>query len=825
MLDRLEILLSRSRRLVSRQRWAARLLGEPGAGLHPLHGPGLVMVQIEGLSEAELRAALAAGDMPFLRRLIEQEGHVLQPVFSGFPSITSRFQAELFYGDPEEVPASRYFDPQRNAVVSLSDPAIAAAMEDRLSRAGEGLLKDGSAWADQFTGGARDAHMCASDVRLAGPLGSLTRMQAAWLLLWHGWNLIRVAGGLVWLAGRALQEFAAGRLSRREFARELHWVPARAVVTGLMHELAVAGVALDTERGLPVIHANLLAYDEAAHWRGPESVEARRSLRAIDSGLRRVANAAALSRRRDYQFWVHSDHGQETGVAPARESVVELDARIRAIHAELTQGAAPAGPHRRRGPVTGARVRWLNPGATHTWYDERRHEDSTPAGEDRIAVVLQGTLGCVYVPGDPAAEFLERFARKLVEIGIPAVGWSGPEGPRLVTEAGDYALPGEALAYLGAGHPHGDAVAADLVRQIEHPAGGDLLLIGWTPQRAVTWSGDRGAHGGPGPNESSAFLVTPPEASEVATSDRELRPGVLREMAMRALRRSPRPPRMRSVARRPAPGGVTAPGRTLRIMTYNVHGCRGMDGVFAPHRIARVIAREQPDVICLQEVDRARARSGAVDQIQVIAEQLELEFDFHHVATVDAGTFGNAVLSPHPLSRVKAGPLPSAERVQGVLQLEPRGVLWVALELDGVRVNVLNTHLSILEWERRLQVEALLGPSWLGDSRTASHTILCGDFNAAPDSWAVRRLLERMRATVRPEESRTFGMRTWTGKTPLRRIDHVLVTDPLQVREVRVPRSRVSRMASDHLPVVVDLVCPAGPPLVPAAAESTRADH
>ena len=42
--------------------------------------------------------------------------------------------------------------------------------------------------------------------------------------------------------------------------------------------------------------------------------------------------------------------------------------------------------------------------------------------------------------------------------------------------------------------------------------------------------------------------------------------------------------------------------RTLRIATYNIHRCRGLDGRTNPSRVADVIRAIEPDVIALQEV-------------------------------------------------------------------------------------------------------------------------------------------------------------------------------------------------------------------------------
>ncbi|HMB68126.1 MAG TPA: endonuclease/exonuclease/phosphatase family protein, partial [bacterium] len=138
-------------------------------------------------------------------------------------------------------------------------------------------------------------------------------------------------------------------------------------------------------------------------------------------------------------------------------------------------------------------------------------------------------------------------------------------------------------------------------------------------------------------------------------------------------------------------------------------------------------------------------------------------------------------------------------RMASRLPLVERGVLWVEVDVGGAAVQVLNTHFSIHERERRLQVRELVGDRWLASPDCTGPVVLAGDFNASPDSRIVRSVETRLASVAaggRP--------RTWSSRMPVRRIDHVFRSDELEVRGVSVPRSRLSRTASDHLPLVVD---------------------
>ncbi len=225
-----------------------------------------------------------------------------------------------------------------------------------------------------------------------------------------------------------------------------------------------------------------------------------------------------------------------------------------------------------------------------------------------------------------------------------------------------------------------------------------------------------------------------------------------------------------------------------RIVTYNVHRCVGTDGRLSPKRIADVLAECEPDIVALQELDVMRARTGLVDQAHEIAFDLEMDLQFHPAFKVTEEAYGDAILTSYPLRLVKAGPLPGLKLLP---KLEPRGALWVAIDLGGIELQVLNTHLGLLGRERMAQVEALLGPGWLGGSRAQGPLVLLGDFNMLSRSRAYRRLAARFTdAALTPGVARPGP--TFPTRYPALRIDHVFVTPPVKVRRMEVPDCSVA---------------------------------
>jgi endonuclease/exonuclease/phosphatase family metal-dependent hydrolase len=130
-------------------------------------------------------------------------------------------------------------------------------------------------------------------------------------------------------------------------------------------------------------------------------------------------------------------------------------------------------------------------------------------------------------------------------------------------------------------------------------------------------------------------------------------------------------------------------------------------------------------------------------------------------------------------------------------------VQWVTLETPAGTLNLLNTHLALRAKERLAQAEEILGESWLCDPRCRPRTVLCGDFNATPGSPVVRALCEKLNdAGLSSVDARP---RTFPAALPLIQLDYVFVSSGVRVSACEVPHTRLARVASDHLPVVVDL--------------------
>ena len=227
----------------------------------------------------------------------------------------------------------------------------------------------------------------------------------------------------------------------------------------------------------------------------------------------------------------------------------------------------------------------------------------------------------------------------------------------------------------------------------------------------------------------------------------------------------------------------------LRVMTYNIRSGRGADGRIDLGRIAEVIASYRPHVVALQEVDCNRRRSGAIDQAAELAERLEMRSTFATCIEEDGGRYGIATLSRLPLVHTRSVELPHRA---GARRSEPRCALVTRLAWTR-EIDLVNTHLSIRRGERPAQVAAIAGALEDRD------LIIAGDLNCGARAGVRRALCSNLRPAAR-------GARSWPARLPVLQLDHILVRGALGVTTAGAWTAGEARRASDHLPIVAELV-------------------
>lgn len=234
---------------------------------------------------------------------------------------------------------------------------------------------------------------------------------------------------------------------------------------------------------------------------------------------------------------------------------------------------------------------------------------------------------------------------------------------------------------------------------------------------------------------------------------------------------------------------MDAPPRdaALRIVTWNIHGAIGADRRRDPRRIVAVLDELDADVVALQEVD---SRRTGYDVCGLVAREARYAWAAEGPTMRSAGGhYGNALLSRFPLARPRCVDL-------SVGRHEPRSAIDALVDTPLGAIRFVATHLGLSPTERRTQVRCLL--RLLGDGRREQPVVLLGDLNewflwGRPLRWLHRHF------------GATRGPATFPARLPLAALDRIWLGPPALPRTIRVHRSPLARVASDHLPLVADV--------------------
>jgi endonuclease/exonuclease/phosphatase family metal-dependent hydrolase len=241
-----------------------------------------------------------------------------------------------------------------------------------------------------------------------------------------------------------------------------------------------------------------------------------------------------------------------------------------------------------------------------------------------------------------------------------------------------------------------------------------------------------------------------------------------------------------------------SPGR-LRVASYNIHRCVGLDGKHAPERIAAVIDEMRADVVGLQEVDSlspALTTADARHHMEYLAGALQMTAVAGPTICHDDRHYGNALLTRRRVQRVRHIDLTVDRR-------EPRAALDVMLEIPGGSLRFVVTHLGLFPAERRVQVKRLLGALTTSDHPWPL-LVLCGDIN---EWFTVGRPLRWLHDMF----GRSPSHRTFPSAFPLFALDRIWVRPVASVVGWAVHDSPTARVASDHLPLRADIDVPPAP--------------
>jgi uncharacterized membrane protein YvlD (DUF360 family) len=363
--------------------------------------PGVVFVQLDGVSHGVLRRALRSGDVPTLHRWLRDGSHHLVEWETGWSSQTGVSQCGILHGSTTDMPAFRWVDKSTGTVVVSNHPKCAAAIEHAHSD-GNGLLANhGSSYGNLFSGDAERSALTMSGAGRrkegrtgAGYVGYFIRPGQATRTMVASFVEI----------GR--ERVAATRQRRRgvEPRVERGWVYAllRTFTTIITRDVSVQGVMNDMCEGRATIYVDMLGYDEVAHHSGPERVEALGVLRDLDRQLARIERVTRWTPR-PYKLVVLSDHGQTQGATFEQRTGQTLADFV----AELCGGTVASGDADAEKGRTESTA-WLR--------QARSPDDSEEKVVADVPVVLgSGSLALISIPGEP----FRRLTRDEIDARYP----------------------------------------------------------------------------------------------------------------------------------------------------------------------------------------------------------------------------------------------------------------------------------------------------------------------------------------------------------------------------------------------------------------------
>jgi hypothetical protein len=500
--------------------------------------PGLLIVQVDGLAHPILRHQVRAGRVPYIAGQLRSGTMRLDRWEALLPSQTSASQAGILHGNNGFIPAFRWWEKDRGALMVSNHPADAAEIVRRASN-GEGLLSnDGASVGNLVSGDAARSYITMATIKDRSQGLGRSRTFFSFFASPNNYldSIVRAVVEVVKEYVQASRQRRAGILPRMH--RGMPYPVARAGTNVLLRSLSTALVMEEMYRGTPVIYVDYTDYDEIAHHSGPERGEALDALDGVDRVLRTL-DRAGRSTPRPYRMVVLSDHGQSLGATFLQRYGTTLQAVVAGLMGGVAdvRTATDAGDQwgslnaflsetARTGGATGAFTRTVLAGRTEDGVVDLAEPTGSPAtgpaGElPELVVCGSGNLGLISfprLPGRVSLESLDATWPGLVEglVAHPGIGFVVVRSE----QHGDLAVGARGIYYLDEERVQGDdplapygGHAVEGVRRVagmEHCP--DILAISLLDpdtDEVAAFEELIGSHGGLGGPQTQPFILHP----------------------------------------------------------------------------------------------------------------------------------------------------------------------------------------------------------------------------------------------------------------------------------------------------------------------------
>ena len=273
--------------------------------------PGVIMLEIDGLSINTLKKAIEMGVMPNLKKWLDEKTHVLKEWETDLSSQTGSSQAGILHGNNEDIVAYRWVEKENNNQIIVSGKLSDAPEVERRISNGEGLLKNGISIANMFSGDSPKSTLTSSKLEGLKKIYSKS-LQSVFL---DANNFPRIFVLFLWDIVLELKSQMTHYIRNMKplIRRSIVYAAVRAGANVVLREATTEVLTGEILTGdIDTAYATYMGYDEIAHHSGVEDMDVWGALKQIDVQFQRLTSAIALSER-DYKVVILSDHGQSKG--------------------------------------------------------------------------------------------------------------------------------------------------------------------------------------------------------------------------------------------------------------------------------------------------------------------------------------------------------------------------------------------------------------------------------------------------------------------------------------------------------------------------------
>ena len=450
---------------------------------------GLLIIHIDGLSYQTIKRAVAAGKMPFIQSLLNNEYELLS-YRCGLPSTTPFCQAGILYGDNHNIPSFRWWDKESGILVAFGANSSFSKVAHKYFQKSKPLIENGACISACYSGGAKETFGLAFEERNSKETFFPKELRKLAVFLVNPKHFVFwLLNGLWVLIGLNRQYLKAKLTGKRA---DKTYVFSQILQDIFLHQLTKYCVRQAVVKSYPIIYAGFYAYDETAHAFGSQSKYSLNILKHLDDDVKNIYLFDKTNGKRNYDLLILSDHGQVETI-PFEDKYQE------------TLGQAIS--------------KWLP-----TYHVvEHRGRDIPPrddATDGQIVITYSGGLGHLYfqtLSGKLDLSIInEKFPGLISKMakhpGIEFVLVKDGKEDNLFSSQGRFNLSDKKATAFLRKYDEPEIIKRQLQRLNSFETSGDLIIFGkWLDGQQINFEHQVGGHGSIGGEQLHPFLLVKKE--------------------------------------------------------------------------------------------------------------------------------------------------------------------------------------------------------------------------------------------------------------------------------------------------------------------------